>query len=52
LPIHLFTPLFVVARTVGWSAHVIEQLDNNRLMRPRSLYVGPEMRAWKPVSER
>ena len=52
LPIHLFTPLFVVARTVGWSAHVIEQLDNNRLMRPRSLYVGPAMRKWKPVQER
>ncbi len=52
LPIHLFTPLFVVARTVGWSAHVIEQLDNNRLMRPRSLYVGPAMRKWKPVDQR
>lgn len=52
LPIHLFTPLFVVARTVGWSAHVIEQLDNNRLMRPRSLYVGPQARKWKPLSER
>jgi citrate synthase len=52
LPIHLFTPLFVVARTVGWSAHVIEQLDNNRLMRPRSLYVGPASRSWRPVAER
>jgi citrate synthase len=52
LPIHLFTPLFVVARTVGWSAHVIEQLDNNRLMRPRSLYVGPPHRKWQPLSER
>jgi len=52
LPIHLFTPLFVVARTVGWSAHVVEQLDNNRLMRPRSLYVGPEPRKWKPVGQR
>jgi citrate synthase len=52
LPIHLFTPLFVVARTIGWSAHVIEQLDNNRLMRPRSLYVGPAQRKWKPIGER
>jgi citrate synthase len=52
LPIHLFTPLFVVARTVGWSAHIIEQLDNNRLMRPRSLYVGPPPRKWRPVEER
>lgn len=52
LPIHLFTPLFVVARTVGWSAHVIEQLDNNRLMRPRSLYVGPGDRKWSPLAKR
>ena len=52
LPIDLFTPLFVVARVVGWCAHVIEQLDNNRLMRPRSLYVGPEPRAWVEVEKR
>lgn len=52
LPIDLYTPLFVVARTVGWCAHVIEQLDNNRLMRPRSLYVGHEGRRWKPVDAR
>jgi len=52
LPIHLFTPLFVVARTVGWSAHVIEQLDSNRLMRPRSLYTGPQPRKWRPMQER
>jgi citrate synthase len=52
LPIHLFTPLFVVARTVGWSAHVIEQLDNNRLMRPRSLYTGPQPRKWQPIQQR
>src|SRR5436190_11056334 len=35
LPVDLYTPLFVVARVVGWSAHIIEQLDNNRLIRPR-----------------
>lgn len=52
LPIDLYTPLFVVARTVGWCAHIIEQLDNNRLMRPRSLYVGHEGRRWKPVDAR
>lgn len=52
IPKELFTPLFVVARVVGWSAHVIEQLDNNRLMRPRSLYTGPADREWKPVAER
>jgi 2-methylcitrate synthase/citrate synthase II len=52
LPIDLYTPLFVVARTVGWCAHVIEQLDNNRLMRPRSLYVGQVGRKWKGVESR
>jgi citrate synthase len=52
LPIDLYTPLFVVARTVGWCAHVIEQLDDNRLMRPRSLYVGPAVRKWKPMDKR
>jgi len=52
LPVDLYTPLFVVARVVGWSAHVIEQLDNNRLIRPRGLYRGPALRKWKPVSQR
>jgi len=52
LPVDLYTPLFVVARVVGWSAHVIEQLDNNRLIRPRSLYKGPPPRKWKPASQR
>ncbi|MEZ6110709.1 MAG: citrate/2-methylcitrate synthase [Pirellulaceae bacterium] len=46
LPIDLYTPLFVVSRVVGWSAHVIEQLDNNRLIRPRAKYVGADLRAW------
>lgn len=52
LPVDLYTPLFVVARVVGWSAHIIEQLDNNRLIRPRGLYKGPVLRKWKPVSQR
>lgn len=52
IPKELFTPLFVCARVVGWSAHVIEQLDNNRLMRPRSIYNGPGHRDWKPIAQR
>src|SRR5262245_6565739 len=52
LPVDLYTPIFVVARVVGWSAHVIEQLDNNRLIRPRGLYKGPALRKWKPLSQR
>jgi 2-methylcitrate synthase len=52
LPADLYTPLFVVARVVGWSAHVIEQLDNNRIMRPRAIYTGPPVRKWRPVAER
>src|SRR6476620_9736222 len=51
LPVDLYTPLFVVARVVGWSANVIEQLDNNRLIRPRGLYRGPAPRKWKPVNQ-
>ena len=52
LPPDLYTPIFVVARVVGWSAHVIEQLDHNRIMRPRGLYKGPALRTWKPVGQR
>jgi 2-methylcitrate synthase/citrate synthase II len=40
LPIDLYTPLFVISRVAGWSAHVIEQLDNNRLIRPIARYTG------------
>ncbi|MEX2315517.1 MAG: citrate/2-methylcitrate synthase [Pirellulales bacterium] len=52
LPVELYTPLFVLSRVAGWCAHVIEQHDNNRLIRPRARYTGPEPRPWKPLAER
>jgi 2-methylcitrate synthase/citrate synthase II len=52
LPVELYTPLFVVSRVTGWCAHVIEQLDNNRLIRPRANYIGLASRPWLPVDER
>ncbi len=52
IPIDLYTPIFVIARVSGWSAHMIEQLDNNRLIRPKCIYEGPTSEAFIPVSER
>jgi citrate synthase len=42
IDLDLFTPVFAVSRVAGWSAHVIEQLDDNRLIRPRADYIGPK----------
>jgi citrate synthase len=44
--------LFVLSRVSGWCAHVIEQLDNNRLIRPRARYTGPAQRSWLPLAQR
>jgi 2-methylcitrate synthase len=52
LEIPLYTPIFAMSRITGWAAHVVEQLDNNRLIRPRALYKGPAPRAVKPIGER
>lgn len=52
LDVDLFTPLFVASRVVGWSAHVMEQAANNRLIRPRSRYIGPAPRPYVPLDER
>lgn len=52
IPINLYTPIFVAARMSGWCAHVIEQLDNNRLYRPLSEYTGPAYRPYVPLAER
>lgn len=52
LEIALYTPFFVASRVTGWSAHVIEQLENNRIMRPRGRYTGPEERPVIPIADR
>ena len=52
IPIDLYTPIFVIARVSGWSAHVLEQLRNNRLIRPNCIYEGPTSATWVPVDER
>ncbi len=51
-PIPMFTPLFVMARITGWTAHVIEQLGNNKLIRPLSAYVGEAQREFVPLEKR
>jgi 2-methylcitrate synthase len=48
----LFTPIFVMARTSGWSAHIIEQRANNRLIRPEATYDGPAPREFIPIKDR
>ncbi|MBE4908245.1 citrate synthase [Bacillus luteolus] len=48
----LFTPIFAVSRVSGWLAHILEQYDNNRLIRPRAEYTGPGMQTYVPVEQR
>lgn len=52
IPSELFTPMFAIGRTAGWTAHMMEQLEDNRLIRPESVYVGPHGLKWKPIDER
>jgi citrate synthase len=52
IPTDLFTPVFAVSRMSGWTAHVIEQHEDNRLIRPDSAYTGPRDQQWVPIGER
>ena len=53
IDIDLYTPIFAISRIAGWAAHVIEQLDDNRLIRPRAEYIGPAYPAvYTPLAER
>lgn len=52
IPTDLFTPVFAVSRIAGWTAHVLEQHANNRLIRPRALYVGPAHAEYVPLAAR
>ncbi len=52
IPTKLFTPIFVISRVTGWTAHIMEQRSNNRIIRPSADYIGPEPRKVVPLADR
>jgi citrate synthase len=52
IPIDIYTPIFAMSRVGGWIAHVLEYIDDNRLIRPRARYVGPRDQQFTPIDER
>jgi 2-methylcitrate synthase len=52
IPTRLFTPIFVCSRVTGWTAHVMEQRSNNRIIRPSADYIGPPARTYVPLAQR
>jgi citrate synthase len=52
IPTDLFTPIFACSRISGWTAHILEQYENNRLIRPRAEYIGGMDLKYAPIDER
>jgi 2-methylcitrate synthase len=52
IPVKFFTPVFVISRTSGWAAHIIEQRSDNKLIRPKSNYIGPSPLKFLDIKER